>query len=111
MKLSNELKFELHQALSTKEGQKRSSTRRLNEGQQQSLLEPQEDEAAGHILDAILNDFSATSCDGESHEESEVACIGMKPPRGNTTSVSNCSPRIVFYIYILSHPPPLHMYI
>jgi chromosome segregation ATPase len=98
MKLSNELKFELHQALSTNEGQKRSSARMLNEGQQQSSrLEPQEDEAAGHILDAILNDFSATSCDGESHEESEVACIGMKPPRGNITSVSNCSPRIKLF--------------
>ena len=84
MKLSNELKFELYQALSTKEVQKRSSKRSLNEGQR-SRLEPQEDEAAGQILDAILNDFSATSCDGESHEESEVACIGMKPPTGNTT--------------------------
>ena len=111
MKLSNELKFELHQALSTNEGQKRSSTRSLNEGQQQSRLEPQEDEAAGHILDAILNDFSAASCDGESHEESEVACIGMKPPTGNTTSVSNCSPRIKLYLHLVSSSTFAYVYL
>ncbi|KAL7447070.1 hypothetical protein ACHAXM_010741 [Skeletonema potamos] len=82
MKLSNELKFELQQA--NQKAHKSISTSNMREHEPRT----HEDEGAGQILDAILNDFSA-SYDGESHEESEaVACIGTKPPTGNTTNIS-----------------------
>ena len=80
MKLSNELKFELQQANQQIQSRITSNT----------IQEPcvQEDEGTGQILDAILSDFSA-SYDGESHGEPEaVACIGTKPPTGNTATVS-----------------------
>eukprot|EP00984_Skeletonema_dohrnii_P020289 scaffold9836_cov164-Skeletonema_dohrnii-CCMP3373.AAC.3 len=81
MKLSNELKFELQRA-----NQHIQSCITSNTMGQESCA--QEDEGTGQILDAILSDFSA-SYDGESHEEPEaVACIGTKPPTGNTANVS-----------------------
>jgi len=97
MKLSNELKFELQQAKQKVHQSSLTSYMREHEPR------AQEDEGAGQILDAILNDFSA-SYDGESHEESEaVACIGMKPPTGNTTNVRAVFATFPLYIYILYH--------
>lgn len=83
MMLSNELKFELQRA--NRQIQSSVASQTMTIGQE---LREQEDEGSGQILDAILNDLSA-SFDAESHEEPEaVACIGKKPPTGNTTAVS-----------------------
>ena len=98
MKLSNELKFELQLA----NQQIQASVTNHTMGQELAR-----DEGSTGMLDAILNDFSA-SHDGESQEESGVvACIGKKPPTGKASTVSaicNC-PRYI--IYMLSIPPHL----
>ena len=91
MKLSNELKFELQQANQKVQS---NSTSYMKE-------RAQEDEGAGQILDAILNDFSA-SHDGESQEESEaVACIGTKLPTGNTTNVRASFATVHLYLHFI----------
>ncbi|KAL7540310.1 hypothetical protein ACHAXR_011407 [Thalassiosira sp. AJA248-18] len=72
MQVSNELRFELQKTRG--ELSSRLDSRQLS--QPDSQKDTQEYEQT--MLDAILNDQSR-SCDSESHE-SEVACIGRKPP-------------------------------
>ena len=76
MMLSNELRFELQQ---TKTHHKSSSARTPNQTRSNN-----HDEET--ILDALLNDQSRSCEESESHESSEVACVGGKPPLSSATS-------------------------
>lgn len=91
MKLSNGLRFDLEKS----NGQPFSH----ENSQQQSELDHQDmtQENEQLILDAILNDQSRSCCDSESRE-SEVACIGRKPPM---SSASDCRPSKTAYVRML----------
>ena len=89
MALSNELRFEVQQ---TRESRHAPPTRDGEETEETNEYEQA-------MLAAILNDQSR-SCDSESHE-SEVACIGRKPPLTSAVECrrsKNASVRI-YWIY------------
>lgn len=84
MMLSNELRFELQQTNT----HHLSSSRITNQTRSNN-----HDEET--ILDAVLNDESRSCEESESHESSEVACIGRKPP---LSSASDSRPSKTAYV-------------
>ena len=89
MMLSNELRFELQQTKSHHQ----SSSRITNQ-----MRGNNHDEET--ILDAVLNDQSRSCEESESHESSEVACVGRKPP---LSSANDSRPSKTAYVRLLTH--------
>ena len=91
MTLSNELRFELQKTKdsSSKEPGHPSQTEYQNKTQENEQT----------LLDAILNDHSR-SCDSESHD-SEVACIGRKPPLSSAADYRSSNPQVRIFCLFL----------
>ena len=81
MMLSNELRFELQQTKSCHHSSSRITNQMRGNNHDETLEERHEET----ILDALLNDRSRSCDESESHESSEVACVGRKPPLSSAT--------------------------
>ena len=81
MMLSNELRFELQQTKSCHQSSSRITNQMRGNNHDETLEERHEET----ILDALLNDQSRSCEESESHESSEVACVGRKPPLSSAT--------------------------
>ena len=92
MMLSNELRFELQQTKTHHQSSSRRTPNQTRGNNDDKTLEERHEET---ILDALLNDQSRSCEESESHESSEVACIGRKPP---LSSASDSRPSKTAYV-------------
>ena len=97
MMLSNELRFELQQTKSHHQSSSRITNQMSRGNNHDETLEERHEET---ILDAVLNDQSRSCEESESHESSEVACVGRKPP---LSSATDSRPSKTAYVRLLTH--------